>query len=249
MAQAGMIAMLCPLFRGATQATTLNEWQNDVAFLALATCLGIGLMLRLTDGIIPAEGQIPLARTLRICLCVGAACWGSVVLAYEARAAWTRTVQQFAWETRFDESIRVPRLDGLRWGEPMRIGEGTARLRKGDLEGLFSYLAAKRSNFFVMGDAAILYGLVGTVSPQPLLYFSPGHSFSAEQIPRLDRMISAGLIRNGVSVVVREKVTWRPDIAESYGEFPRTQTWFTSGFVHVRDFGNFEIWERKPERS
>jgi hypothetical protein len=56
-------------------------------------------------------------------------------------------------------------------------------LRKVDFEDLVSYLAAKRSTFFVMGDSALLYGLLGVRSPQPVLYFEPSHCFLEEEFP------------------------------------------------------------------
>jgi hypothetical protein len=42
MAPASAIAILLPWFRSLTQATTENEWQNDLAFVGLAGCLGVG---------------------------------------------------------------------------------------------------------------------------------------------------------------------------------------------------------------
>ena len=72
------------------------------------------------------------------------------------------------------------------------------------------------------------------------------HSFLKKEIPRLDEVVSASLERNKVGVVVREKVTYLPEVHDSYSQFPRTWAWFTNHFDHVKDFGNFEIWERRP---
>jgi hypothetical protein len=100
-----------------------------------------------------------------------------------------------------------------------------------------------------MGDSSILYGILGVRSPQPLLYFLPSHSFLEKEIPRLDEMVSASLERSGIGVVVREKVTYLPEVHDAYPRFPRTWAWFTSNFDHVSDFGNYEIWERQSYRS
>jgi hypothetical protein len=61
-------------------------------------------------------------------------------------------------------------------------------------------------------------------------------------------MVLASLERNGVGVVVREKVTFLPEIQDAYPQFPRTWAWLTSQFDHVSDFGNYEIWERQVYR-
>jgi hypothetical protein len=58
-------------------------------------------------------------------------------------------------------------------------------------------------------------------------------------------MISASLERNGIRLIVREKVMAEPlPIPDPYAVFPRTWAWFTDNFDHIRDFGNFEIWVR-----
>jgi hypothetical protein len=94
-----------------------------------------------------------------------------------------------------------------------------------------------------MGDSTMLYGLLGSVSPQPLLYFSPNHAFLDQQIPHLDGMIIASLQRNNVTVIIREKVTYEIGTYNAYPRFPRTWAWMTSCFRHALDLGNYEIWE------
>jgi hypothetical protein len=251
-APACVAALLLPLFHSLTQASTEQEFQNDFAFVGLAACLGVSLLSRLAGYLPnapaadpgPGPGvHFPSARTLRICIFALAGIWGAAVMAYEVRSAWTRMVQEFTARTVFRDPIRVRGLERVRWGEPHVIQEIT--LRRVDFENLVSYLSARRSNFFVMGDSTILYGLLGVRPPQPLLYFVPGHSFLYRQIPRLDQMISASLERNGIRLIVREKVMAEPlPIPDPYAVFPRTWAWFTDNFDHIRDFGNFEIWVR-----
>lgn len=255
MAPASAVAILLPWFRSVTQATTFNEWQNDFAFVGLGACLGIGLMLRLADyvSVIPVANRgvtlrLPSARAFKTVLCVVAGAWGTAVMLYEGRDAWIRKVQQFEPGTRFHDSVHVRGMEGLRWGEPTLINPSTT-LQKADFESLFSWLSAKRSTFFVVGDSTILYGLLGTRSPQPLLYFAPNHSFLENEIPRLDETILTSLERNRVSVVIREKVMWERETSDAYPMFPRIWAWFTSRFVHLRDFGNYEVWELKPDGS
>jgi hypothetical protein len=137
-------------------------------------------------------------------------------------------------------------MERVRWGEPT-APDNTTTLQRADLEGLVSYLSANGGPFFVMGDSTMLYGLLGTRSPQPLLYFLASHSFLKKEIPRLDEIVSASLERNKVGVVVREKVTYLTGVHDAYAQFPRTWGWFTSHFDHVSDYGNYEIWKRRPD--
>ena len=252
-APACAVAVLAPWFRCLTQATTLNDWQNNFAFVGLSGCLGVGLWFRILDyvSIVPSADRdvrvkLPSASSVKIWLLAAAGIWGVVVLGYESRAAWVRTVQQFAKGTTFRDSVRVRGMERVRWGEPTSLDKNTT-LQRADFENLVSYLFAKGGTFFVMGDSTILYGLLGTRSPQPLLYFLPDHSFLKEEIPRLDELVAGSLDRNKIGVVVREKVTFLAEVHEAYAQFPRTWGWFTSHFEHVSDFGNYEIWERRHD--
>ena len=256
-APAATVALLLPFYRSLTQAVTLNDWQNNCAFVGLAACVGVSLLIRNMSyiSITPAAGpsghpagvlRFHSAPKLRVCLEV-AAVWGALVLGFEGRDAWNRWVQEFGSSATFHDTVRVRGLERVRWGEPtpLTYGTGSGILQKADFEKLASYLAAKKTNFFIMGDSVILYGILGVRSPQPLLYFMPSHCFLEREIPRLDELISASLERNGIGVVVREKVTYLPEVREAYPRFPRTWAWFTSNFNHVSDFGNYEIWERQ----
>jgi hypothetical protein len=118
-------------------------------------------------------------------------------------------------------------------------------LQKKDFEDLVKYLNAQARPFFVMGDTTILYGLLRTHSPQPLLYFQPNHSFLQQEIPALDQRITAALVSNDVQIVVREKATFLLENKECYQTFPRLWAWFTTGFQHTVDYGNYEVWERR----
>jgi len=261
MAPASTVACLLPWFQSFTQATTFNEWQNNFAFLGLTTCLGVSLLIRLIGCIKVAPVTtlndsllLPSARSMKLFVLVAAGIWGAVSLQYIGEAAWSRTVQEFEDGATFRNPVQVRGMERVRWGEPTRLGWGeptqpgeNRTLRKSDFEGVVSYLAARKGNFFVMGDSTLFYGLLGVPSPQPLLFFQPLHSFRPNEIPGLDGLIADSLERSNISFVVREKVTYLPENGKSYSGFPRLWAWFTSRFEHISDFGNYEIWERKPD--
>src|SRR5262249_42049321 len=156
---------------------------NNFAFVGLTTCLGVGLWIHIVDYIGAAVAirpgvpvRFPSARRWRIILLVVAGTWSAGFLTYVSRAAWNRSVQEFTAEATFRDTVHVRGLERLYWGEPTLIDDVTI-LRKADFERLVSYLSVNGNTFFVMGDSTILYGLLGTPSPQPLLYFVQGHSF------------------------------------------------------------------------
>lgn len=256
LAPAAVCAFSLPLCRSFIQSLTLNEWQNNLAFLGIGASVGVGLLLRLPKyvSVSPAAGQdqfrVPTARAFRTVCVVVAALWGVVSVGYIVQTSWTRVVQEFRPGTVFRSQVAVRGLEGVLWGEPTVLGPDTgpnATLRREDFEATVRYLQAKRRNFFVMGDSTLFYGLLGVPSPQPLLYYQSGHSFLAEDVPHLDQWILSSLKRNDVGVVVGEKLTFDGDGMARYRQFPRVWGWFQAGFRHTADFGNYEIWERTGE--
>ncbi len=252
MAAASTCAVAMPWFRSFAQISTYNDWQNNMAFVGLSACLGIGIFLSLSVHIAnsgrDSAATFPYLPGVRVCLILLMSAWTALMVFEEARWSLRRTVQQFSKLTTFRDMVAVHGLEQLRWGEPTMINETTV-LQRTDFERVFSCLAAKKRAFFVMGDSTLFYGLLRVTSPQPLLYFQQSHSFRPRDIARLDLAVLAALEKNNVSVVVREKATFLKQVAEAYREFPLTWAWFTNQFTQVAEFGNYEIWERRAERS
>jgi hypothetical protein len=157
-----------------------------------------------------------------------------------------RIVQEFGPETRFGERVRVSGLERVYWGEPTLIPTrgGQVTVRREDVEQLVRYLQTRSGNIFVAGDFAMLYALLGKPSPQPLLYFAPGLSFTAFDIPRLDVAILRSLRRNDIQTVITEQFTFM-STQPAYSVFPQTWSWLTGEFTPTVRFGIFEVAERK----
>ena len=243
-------ALSLTIFQSLVQLTTLNEWQNSVAFTGLAAVLGLASILHLIRNVrlVPRENDLRLPSAQTLCLVLGslAGLWATAFLLFELRAVHYRYVQQFDSNTVFRETINAPGLDTVRWGEPTYADQGEKILRKQDFEQLLKHLKQRDCAFFVMGDSTLLYGLLGKRSPQPLLYFQRNHSFLPNEIPQLDERVTAALVSNNVQIVVREKVNFLKEDGNTYQKFPRLWTWFTTHFQHVAEFGNYEVWERQP---
>jgi hypothetical protein len=153
-----------------------------------------------------------------------------------------RRIQEFAPGTAFDGRVQVPGLERLKWADVHPPGNET--LRGADLEAVVRLLQARQQNFFVLGDCTFLYAFLGRPSPQPMLHFQEWHSYTREDIPRLDARIVEALAHNDVRIVVREKSGF---IVHGLEEFPRTWHWLTSNFPRRQELGFFEIWERAAE--
>jgi hypothetical protein len=158
---------------------------------------------------------------------------------YGVRHSWERTVQQFPQGTTFSHSIQVPGMSRVKWGEPTHFGK-ELNISAQDFEKLNAWLAKTDANFFVFPDSTMLYGLHGRVSPQPFLYFSPGHSFLREELPEVDATVIDALKRNNVQVVILEKDSWVKN-QNLWKEMPKLKTWIDHDFVKVQEFGVYDV--------
>ena len=143
----------------------------------------------------------------------------------------------------YSEKLSIPAMRRVSWANPTYIGEFT--ISRQQWEGLYNYLMARPGNFFIFPDATIFYGITGSPSPQPLLYFVRGHSFGDADIPRVDAAILASLQRHNIQTFVWEERTFM-QTANTLTLFPQTHAWLSTNFRPVRNFGIFQVWERQP---
>jgi len=159
----------------------------------------------------------------------------------------TRIVQQFDIKTRFTERVNVPGASRLVWGDPTLVGpygpEGDSRIKltRQDFENVNAWLSKANKNFFVFPDSTLLYGLHHKVSPQPWLYFFPGHSFRLADLPQMDGVILRDLRAKQVQVIVLEKISFLRN-HELLSKLPQLEAWIHHGFEKTAEFGIYEIW-------
>jgi hypothetical protein len=230
------IVIGCAFYQNLFKLHTDNELENSVPFLGLIYGLSFALFWKYA-----VASETP--RTERAKWAVFT-CIGIFVLGYPLYSgltnAWGRGVQEFEVDTVFRERLQVPRMSRVVWGEPTHYGVNTLIDLK-DFEALNAWLAETQSNFFVFPDSTMLYGLQGRVSPQPYLYFSPGHSYALEELPAVDAVVANSLKRNNVRVMVLEKDSWVLS-HNLWKHMPMLRTWIEGEFEKVRDFGIYEVW-------
>lgn len=247
LAPAAVAAVMLPWCHAITQATTHNDYMNNLALPVVAYFLGLGLIWRLfslleisTSPYQELLAQLPSRAMVRMVVFGFLGAWGAAVLGYSAWVGWNRGVQQFDRTAVFGGAVRVPGLERLQWGTPTVVSGKTVAAR--DLDEVSGHLRRRQLPFFVMGDSTMLYGLHGMTPPQPLLYFIAGHSFLPGDVDSLDEKIERSLRAGGVRVIVRETALHMENTRD-YERFPRTWAWFRNNFGLAAQYGIYQVWE------
>jgi hypothetical protein len=262
-----------PQFHSLFQLTTNNDASNNNAYVGL-TLVCLASLIAYWFGRAPSVSfrdrgervRVPLARpalaTATLAVIGGLALYSA---GEGLMVAHGRFVQEFAPGATFDERLHVPGAERVRWGEPTRItpqfcsslgdmckisSASTALdhsyeiLQREDFERVASRLRERSGNFFVFPDATMLYGLTGRPSPQPLLYFHPGQSYSVADQAELDRGIVAALERHRVSSVVLERASFM-GTHKLLSEFPRLDAWIARNFELSEEIGNYRLFDAR----
>jgi len=264
-ALAGWIIISCLEFQQLFILTTVNEAANGVPFFGLAGGLALGLLsvvlgpkgvqFSLTSGERSLEARISGRSSRRLLLAASALLWGALIV-QGVRTSWNRPVQQFTAESSFTEVLNVPGLTRLKWADfsysdRLALSTGVQRedpdhewwIRRADFEGLNEWLTRNPGNFFVFGDSTMLYGLHGSISPQPWLYFLEGHSYLDSDLPHVDEVVVNSLRRNAIRTVILEKVSWAGgQDTDSLPRMLKLNAWISGNFTKVEEFGIYEVW-------
>jgi len=231
-----LAALLC-LYLAAFQHlfinTTLNQPENGLAFTGVAMALGIGLIFSRTP--VWRGKSKPLVAALL-----------AVFLFFTCRSGYqvatAREVHEILRGSAFGEALEIEGLEGLRWASPMRI-RGSAVLPE-HMVALFEYLDKRGENFFVFPDFTILYGLLEVPSPQPLLWFHEGVTYSRENNGDLDKRIVAALKKNKVRIYVREQASWF-NTGGRLDDFPELKAFLRGEFRKIGEIGIFSVYEKQ----
>jgi hypothetical protein len=214
--------------------TTLNQPENALGFSGLIIALAAGLLLTYTP---LGKGKVRIVTGLILALFI------SLASAAGYKVAMRRDVHEMLRGARFGAPVSIPGLEGLRWGEPTLI-RGT-EVRPEHLAALYDYLNHSRRNFFIFPDFTLFYGLLGRPSPQPLLWFHEGVTYSREDNGPLDARIVAALELNKVTVYIREQSAWF-DTGARLDDFPLLRSYLREDFHKVGEIGIFSVYERNP---
>jgi hypothetical protein len=267
------LCLALPQFHGLFQLTTNNDASNNNAFVGLIL-VSLAALVAHWLARAPSVSFRDRGAQVRVLLVqpgltrATAAVIGGLAL-YSAgeglMVAHGRFVQEFAPGAGFDQRLHVAGAERVRWGEPTRItpqfcsslgdmckisSASTALdhsyeiLQREDFERVARRLRERSGNFFVFPDATMLYGLTGRPSPQPLLYFHPGQSYSVADQAALDRSIVAALERNRVRSIVLERASFM-GTHKLLGEFPELDAWIARHFELSEEIGNYHLFDAR----
>ncbi len=224
--------------------SALNQKENSLAFTGILTAIAI-----YTYAVSPHSMQLTLPgfllrggayRITRFALGFG---FGLLALASTREGvtnSMNRSVQESVMTSTSFQPLQIEPLRFLKWGSPTRFhGQSVSA---GNIEDLYRYLEAGGKPFFVYSRFTFFYGLLGTPSPQPLLWFHRGLTYGNEYSPDLDASIVDGLIRSGVETIVVEDTNSAGIVP---GEFPAFERFLDQHFELHQTFGIFRIYEKE----
>jgi Dolichyl-phosphate-mannose-protein mannosyltransferase len=225
----------CALYQNLFKLHTDNEIENSLPFLGLIYGLSFAVFWKYV--VLAETGkQEWIKRAFFVMV-------GCLVLGFPFHRGlicdWSRSVQQFEASAVFDQHVQVPGMSRVVWGEPTHYGAQSIIDRR-DFEAVNAWLAETQANFFVFPDSTMLYGLQRRVSPQPWLYFSPGHSFLKKELPQVDAAVVDSLKKNNVRAIVLEKDSWVGN-QNLWKQMPKLKAWIEGDFEKVKDFGIYEV--------
>ena len=142
------IVVGCVFYQNLFKLHTDNEIENSLPYLGLIYGLSFGLFWKY--GVSAEVREASWARK-SLFLCVAGIVLG-LPFYNGLHHSWDRTVQQFPSGTAFVNTVQVPRMSRVKWGEPTNFGlEST--LGQHDFEALNAWLATTNANFFVFPDS------------------------------------------------------------------------------------------------
>jgi hypothetical protein len=245
---AGFLSLALFLYQQFFQVTSLNEAQNGVPFIGLMFALVLAALQELFDGKIdcrvfgPVQARLSISQpAVNRCLAAYAVFF-SLLLFIDGFVDDFQRIVHFDRGTRFIERIDVRAASSALWAEPNVINHTV--VKKSEFEAVVHFLEQHTGNFFTFPDATILYSFVGRVPPQPLLYFTEGHSYRQQDISWLDPEILAALKKNRIRYFIQEKDAFLGN-AGTLPSFPLVWNWLHTSFSPVANFGFFEVWERR----
>ncbi|MFH1313799.1 MAG: hypothetical protein ABIJ00_11320 [Candidatus Eisenbacteria bacterium] len=251
----------CVLFQHVFVNTTLNQPENALAFAGTSFAIAVGLLLGMTTepgrpsarakGVRLAVATEPgrlTAKAKGVRLAVAAIVVIVVALASQKgiEVSMNRKVHDIFRGSTFPRPVAVGGLKPLRWAEPTRMGGH--EISAESIVRLYRYLKEQKQNFFIFPDLTLFYGLLDVPSPQPVLWFHRGVTYSSGANADLDRWIISELERNNVTIFILEQVSWF-NTGERWSDFPRMKAHVKSNFIRVDQIGTFSIYQKKAAGS
>ncbi|MFH1888620.1 MAG: hypothetical protein ABH806_00850 [Candidatus Omnitrophota bacterium] len=236
---ASILCLYVLLFQYLFIHTTMNQAENGIPFIGIILAVGAALLLYLYK-------SSPLEIRFAYCKIIPVAAL-SLLVAYVSMlgidVSLNRKVHQLS-DSKFPGYLALDKLRALKWALPTMVGG--ADVKEDDIVSIFKYLKTKNNNFFVFPNFTFLYAILGTPSPQPILWFHKGLTYHVIYDQALDKRVVDDLNKNMVKVIIIED---KPDYNHYVlNDFPQLMSYIRNNFVKIKQQGIFNIYEKKDPR-
>lgn len=196
----------------------------------------VGLAIGLTLGLIEITSRSGFYRAI-------AGAFSIVAIFVGHQLAWDRLSLDPVAGSTFAESPLPISNFRLNWGRPTLLAN--ADISEESLVGLVNFLRSTNAPFFTFPDHTILYGLLGTASPQPLLWFHSGLTYTPG-----DKELESEIISALCKAKIRHAVLETKSFLGTPGrlaEFPHLSQLMLTESRIVAEFDTFQVRELPVE--
>ncbi len=228
--------------------TTNNHPVMGFPFIGIIFSAGSGIILNLFEimrislEIKDLRLRLPSRKTAKAILIIALFFIFAYISFKGMKTSLKREAHDIFEKSSFKETLSIKELKILKWGEPTLI-KGCEIKREAFLS-LVEFLKREKKNFFVFPDFTLLYGILGSPSPQPVLWFHKGLTYPGNYDPSLDEWIVKDLKKNKVEIVVQEDCSWSGN-EEMLNSFSLLKKFLKENFEKTSHIGIFSIYKKK----
>ncbi len=234
---AAALPLALMLFHNLYLITSNNQPENSLPFIGLMAAISLGLWMRPIAARPPRFKSASPLLTGALILLMALSLWQG------ANIAISRQTHSIFRQSEFHQPLETRALSAIHWAEPTRIHR---LITAAEIDQLVANLTRRGENFFIFPDFTIFYGVVGVPSPQPLLWFHNGLTYSKTYDPALDAWIVADLRQNRVAVIIIEQESWFYSDQLLAG-FPLLEAFIAEEFTLDEQIGIFNIYVQKTD--
>lgn len=226
---AGILYVYLTFFQNLFNHTTCNQDVNGFPFIGIMLAIGTGFLVEII------KSKHPCIRFIFFTAVVFALCY----VGYRGvEVALDRRVQDIFSGSKFPSYCTAERLKGLRWGKPTTIE--MTDITEQSINDLIAFIERQKENFFIFPDFTIFYGVIGTPSPQPLLWFQKEWTYPKYYCAVLDEWIINSLVKNNVGIIIIEEKSFL-GTEKRLGDFPALRKYINDNFTFYKKIGIFNI--------
>ncbi|MFZ2654413.1 MAG: glycosyltransferase family 39 protein [Victivallales bacterium] len=235
---ASVITMYLAAYTFMMLKTTNNNTENGWSCIGIIVALGFGIF---------SFNAFSFSRKTMSVLYVLVSAIYFTILIKGVHTAWNREANYFRSNSIYEKFDDLESLDYLQWGTPTMVGRTGGKyvyIGKNEVTRLIAYLINSNSRFFIFTDFTALYAFTGKPSPQPLLWFHRGLTYSNTYDKNLDEWIVEDLKKNKTDTIIFEEASWFGSY-HILKDFPVFNGYMQTNYESKGCIGNYNIYKLK----